>query len=204
MYNYFGDLPSYGSGYVLFYERSDFDPALYDLSKSKSASSAETTSTRMNSTAAAAAIHSSSIPLTTFNGDTLSNGISEDASSNTTVSTPSSQAINTPDNKVTTNQSTPLSINTSNNDHKHSNEGQKIQNPLSLLLKPGNSKTQPVNSVNRDANQSEVLPHQQQPTVDPPTLPPSSSRVTSLPFPSPSAPSISRYKSWLGMHKKSK
>ncbi|KAJ1678267.1 hypothetical protein EV182_004419 [Spiromyces aspiralis] len=31
LYNYFGDLPSYGSGYVLFYERSDFDPSIYNL-----------------------------------------------------------------------------------------------------------------------------------------------------------------------------
>ncbi|KAJ1648607.1 hypothetical protein LPJ64_000061 [Coemansia asiatica] len=29
--NYFGDLPGFGSGYVLFYERTDFDPMQYDL-----------------------------------------------------------------------------------------------------------------------------------------------------------------------------
>ncbi|KAJ2747554.1 hypothetical protein GGI20_000379 [Coemansia sp. BCRC 34301] len=29
--NYFGDFPNFGSGYVLFYERTDFDPTLYDL-----------------------------------------------------------------------------------------------------------------------------------------------------------------------------
>ncbi|KAJ2643609.1 hypothetical protein GGF44_001086, partial [Coemansia sp. RSA 1694] len=29
--NYFGDFPNFGSGYVLFYERTDFDPMQYDL-----------------------------------------------------------------------------------------------------------------------------------------------------------------------------
>ncbi|KAJ2233005.1 hypothetical protein GGH97_005964, partial [Coemansia sp. RSA 475] len=29
--NYFGDYPNFGSGYVLFYERTDFDPAQFDL-----------------------------------------------------------------------------------------------------------------------------------------------------------------------------
>ncbi|KAJ2831389.1 hypothetical protein GGI24_001595 [Coemansia furcata] len=29
--NYFGDFPNFGSGYVLFYERTDFDPTQYDL-----------------------------------------------------------------------------------------------------------------------------------------------------------------------------
>ncbi|KAJ2125844.1 hypothetical protein IW147_000615 [Coemansia sp. RSA 720] len=29
--NYFGDYPNFGSGYVLFYERTDFDPSLFDL-----------------------------------------------------------------------------------------------------------------------------------------------------------------------------
>ncbi|KAJ2656388.1 hypothetical protein IWW48_005065 [Coemansia sp. RSA 1200] len=29
--NYFGDFPNFGSGYVLFYERADFDPAEFDL-----------------------------------------------------------------------------------------------------------------------------------------------------------------------------
>ncbi|KAJ2788082.1 hypothetical protein GGI15_000103 [Coemansia interrupta] len=32
--NYFGDQPNYGSGYVLFYEREDFDPALYEMPRS--------------------------------------------------------------------------------------------------------------------------------------------------------------------------
>ncbi|KAJ2801771.1 hypothetical protein H4R20_003547 [Coemansia guatemalensis] len=29
--NYFGDLPTFGSGYLLFYERADFDPAQFNL-----------------------------------------------------------------------------------------------------------------------------------------------------------------------------
>ncbi|KAJ2160500.1 hypothetical protein GGF46_002200 [Coemansia sp. RSA 552] len=29
--NYFGDFPNFGSGYVLFYERADFDPTQFDL-----------------------------------------------------------------------------------------------------------------------------------------------------------------------------
>ncbi|KAJ2338049.1 hypothetical protein GGF43_006965, partial [Coemansia sp. RSA 2618] len=29
--NYFGDYPNFGSGYVLFYERADFDPTQFDL-----------------------------------------------------------------------------------------------------------------------------------------------------------------------------
>ncbi|KAI8323856.1 cysteine proteinase [Martensiomyces pterosporus] len=31
LFNYFGDLPNFGSGYVLFYERTDFDPMQFDL-----------------------------------------------------------------------------------------------------------------------------------------------------------------------------
>ncbi|KAJ1941251.1 hypothetical protein EC988_006811, partial [Linderina pennispora] len=31
LYNYFGNFPNFGSGYVLFYERTDFDPLRFDL-----------------------------------------------------------------------------------------------------------------------------------------------------------------------------
>ncbi|KAJ1816251.1 hypothetical protein LPJ75_002091 [Coemansia sp. RSA 2598] len=40
--NYFGDLPGFGSGYVLFYERADFDPMQYDLPRPFGASTEQT------------------------------------------------------------------------------------------------------------------------------------------------------------------
>ncbi|KAJ1725119.1 hypothetical protein LPJ53_000682 [Coemansia erecta] len=51
--NYFGDQPNYGSGYVLFYERVDFDPALYEMPRGGAQTTATATATAANATVAA-------------------------------------------------------------------------------------------------------------------------------------------------------